>query len=265
MARTNRVLALSVATVTGTTLLCTAVPVAGAVATDWRAGDAAASATRQAADHAIDVRTGSLTFSGPKYIGGRRAIYLTFDDGPATNGTPQVLAALRANKVKATFFELGGLASTAAGRALAARVHAAGMPIGMHSWSHPNMARWSTAAVNSDMARTMAAIRSATREIPTCFRPPYGAYGSGVTAAANSRHLRVVLWDIDPRDWTSPGSAAVASRVISHLHPGAIVLMHDGAGHGRQAAAAIPSIVRAARAKGYVFGTLCPMHSPRPH
>ena len=258
MARTSRILALSVAVVTATTLMCTAAPAASAVAAGWHPS-ARPTSLRSVAGDSIEPRTGGLMFSGPKYIGGRKAIYLTFDDGPATSGTPQVLAALRSQRVRATFFELGSLTSTSAGRTLAARVHAAGMPIGLHSWSHPNMARWSASAVSRDMARTSAAIRSATRQIPTCLRPPYGAFGSGVTAAANSRHLRVVLWDIDPRDWTSPGSSAVASRVISHLHPGAIVLMHDGAGHGRQAAAAIPTIVRAARAKGYVLGTLCPM------
>ncbi len=208
-------------------------------------------------------RSGSLVFTGPARSNGKKVIYLTFDDGPAVTGTLQVLAALRANKVKATFFALGGLTSTRTGRSIVSRLHAAGMPIAMHSWSHPNMARWSTAAVRNDLARTSAAIRAATGAVPTCFRPPYGAFGRGVTSAAAARHSRVVLWDVDPRDWTSPGSAAVASRVISRLHPGAIVLMHDGAGHGRQAAAAVPRIVRAARAQGYVFGTLCPMGVPR--
>lgn len=260
MARTNRILALSVAVVSASTLMCTAAPVAGAVAASWRAGASATSAATGGRNDSVAARSSGLMFSGPKYIGGRKAIYLTFDDGPASSGTLAVLAALRVQRVRATFFELGSLSATRSGRQLSARVHAAGMPIGLHSWSHPNMARWSSSAVYSDMARTSAAIRNATGEVPTCFRPPYGAYGRGVTAAANSRHLRVVLWDIDPRDWTSPGSAAVASRIISHLHPGAIALMHDGAGHGRQAAAAIPAIVRAARAKGYVFGTLCPMN-----
>lgn len=264
MARSSRTARATVVTLTAVcavTMLCPS----GTAAT----AAAAPSVGRPASGHAgagavTTPRSGGLLFTGPARLNGQKVIYLTFDDGPAATGTLQVLAALRANKVKATFFALGGLTSMRTGRGIVSRLHAAGMPIAMHSWSHPNMARWSTAAVRSDLARTSAAIRAATGEVPTCFRPPYGAFGRGVTSGASARHSRVALWDIDPRDWTNPGSVAVANRVISRLHPGAIVLMHDGAGHGRQAAAAIPRIVRAARARGYTFGTLCPMDVPRP-
>lgn len=258
----NRVRRTFTVLLTGATIAALTPSVAGnAVAADQTPRITASDYAPQLAAESTS-RAGNVMYSGPKTINGRKAIYLTFDDGPVTRGTPEVLAALQANRVTATFFVVGGLANSRAGTNTVKRLHGAGMPIAMHSWSHPVMSGWSTAAVQRDLTVTTKAIRRATGEIPTCFRPPYGAYGRGVTNAAAARNVSVVMWDVDPRDWTDPGPSALASRVISKLHPGAIILMHDGAGHGRQAAAALPRIVRAARAKGYVFGTLCPMRRP---
>lgn len=198
-----------------------------------------------------------LMFSGPRWIRGRKALYLTFDDGPAGGDTVAVANALVKSGVKATFFVVGQLAASPRGQKDVRHLVRSGMTIGMHSWSHASMGGWSARAVKTDFQRTGGAIRRASTFAPTCFRPPYGAYGSGILSAARERRVRVVQWDVDPTDWRNPGASAVVSRVVAHLHPGAIILMHDGAGHGRQAAAALPRIVRMARARGYVFGLLC--------
>ena len=62
--------------------------------------------------------------------------------------------------------------------------------------------------------------------VPYC-RPPYGDMSSAMTAASAAiGFYRVILWDVDPRDWSQPGLGRIASRVLSHVHPGAIVCMH---------------------------------------
>jgi len=204
--------------------------------------------------------TSTVMFHGPARIGGKKAIYLTFDDGPADSATIAVARALQSRRVKATFFAVGSRAATASGRRALRYLTNAGMPVGMHSWNHADMHRWSSDAVRADLTRTATAIKRATGASPTCFRPPYGANSRTIIDVARVRRIGVPLWDVDTRDWTSPGSRVVAQRVLSHLHPGAIVLMHDGSGHGHQAAAALPQIIKGALDRGYTFGTICPMN-----
>jgi peptidoglycan/xylan/chitin deacetylase (PgdA/CDA1 family) len=63
--------------------------------------------------------------------------------------------------------------------------------------------------------------------------------------------MRTIDWDVDPRDWSRPGTRALANRVISHVHPGAIVVMHDGGGGRGQTVAALPIILRRLHRRGY--------------
>ncbi len=205
--------------------------------------------------------TGSspVFYSGPKKIGPAKALYLTYDDGPDGSTTIAVAKALRENKATATFFVLGSLVSTSSGTSTAKYLTDNGFPVGTHSWSHPVMGSWSASAVRSDLTRTSNAVKKATGLTPTCFRPPYGSFGKGITDVARQTDTRVAMWTIDPEDWKDPGASAVAGKVIAQLKPGAVVVMHDGAGHGKQAAAAIPLIVKAARDRGYELGSLCPM------
>jgi len=48
---------------------------------------------------------------------------------------------------------------------------------------------------------------------------------------------------VDPDDWTCPGADVIAARVRDALHPGAIVLLHDGGGDRSQTVAAVPTII----------------------
>ncbi len=56
-----------------------------------------------------------------------------------------------------------------------------------------------------------------------------------------------MLWDVDPQDWKGIGAAEVAQRVLSHVHPGAIVCLHTLP----NTAAALPQILSGLRAMGY--------------
>ena len=62
----------------------------------------------------------------------------------------------------------------------------------------------------------------------------------------------MILWDVDPRDWTQPGSSAIESRILSAVRPGSIVLMHPLP----QTAAQLPSLIQALRGRGYILMTL---------
>jgi peptidoglycan/xylan/chitin deacetylase (PgdA/CDA1 family) len=70
---------------------------------------------------------------------------------------------------------------------------------------------------------------------------------STTSASAAIGFYRVILWDVDPQDWSEPGSGVIASRVLSHVHSGAIVCMHLRP----QTAAALPAILSGLKARGY--------------
>ncbi len=106
------------------------------------------------------------------------------------------------------------------------------------------------------MRETSRRIKHATGFAPCLFRPPGGAFDSRVVSDARSLGMSTVIWDVDPRDWSTPGSGAIYSRVVSATRPGSIVLMHDGGGNRSQTVAALPKIVHTLRHRGYRFVTV---------
>ena len=68
--------------------------------------------------------------------------------------------------------------------------------------------------------------------------------------------MRTVNWNVDPSDWSNPGSGAVYSRVVDAVEPGAIVIMHDGGGDRSDTLAALPAIIRTLHGRGYRLVTV---------
>jgi peptidoglycan/xylan/chitin deacetylase (PgdA/CDA1 family) len=79
---------------------------------------------------------------------------------------------------------------------------------------------------------------------------------SGVIDRAKAQRMVTVKWDVDPRDWASPGVGAIVSGVIHHAHNGSIVVMHDGGGNRSETVAALPAILSHFRHRGYQFVTV---------
>lgn len=186
---------------------------------------------------------GQVVRSGP--AAGKR-IALTFDDGPSSY-TPAVLDVLHRLKVKATFFMLG--IQVSADPAMARRVLAAGHEIGNHSNAHALLPS------SSDIRYTSNLIRSRTGFKPCLFRPPYGAINGSVISGARSAGTKVVLWDVDTRDWSTPGTGSIAASIRS-AGAGSIVLMHDGGGPRGQTVAALSGAIHSLRHRGYRFSTV---------
>ncbi len=182
--------------------------------------------------------------NGPR---NRNVVALTFDDGPSAY-TDSFLAVLRQKHIHGTFFEIG---QEVPGREETMRhILADGNEIGNHTTHHGSLPSY------DDLAETNSLIRSATHFEPCLFRPPGGVINSSVVAAAGAAGLQTILWDVDPSDWTNPGSAAVYSRIVSVAQPGSIILMHDGGGDRSGTLAALPQIIDTLRARGYRFATV---------
>ena len=175
---------------------------------------------------------------------------LTFDDGPWPEYTRKILAILKANKVKATFFMVGQEVSRRP--EIAREVRDAGHSIGNHSWDHPSRPRDPIAQV----MRTDAIIKKELGFRPTIFRPPYGIMKNGMAGQAMKLHDPVLLWSADSEDWKKPGADKIVSNVVNYAHPGGISLMHDGGGARYQDVEALPIIISTLRSQGYRFVTI---------
>jgi peptidoglycan/xylan/chitin deacetylase (PgdA/CDA1 family) len=176
-----------------------------------------------------------------------KVVALTFDDGPSEY-TPGFLEVLRDKGVHGTFFEIG---QEMGGREDTMRqILAEGDEIGDHTMNHVEYPGY------SQIAGAGAQVEAITHFKPCLFRPPGGAVDSTVISTAGSLGMRTITWDVDPADWTNPGSAAVYARVVDAAQPGSIILMHDGGGDRSGTLAALPSIIDTLRARGYRFETV---------
>src|SRR5262245_64880447 len=63
------------------------------------------------------------------------------------------------------------------------------------------------------------------------FRPPFGQHNAAARLNAWWLGYRTILWDLDARDWLDDNAHSIAARLLQHMHPGSIVLLHDGLCH----------------------------------
>ncbi len=206
--------------------------------------DAAGNVTVTSAKSFRDYQPGSAKVYYHLPAAGKR-VALSFDDGGDNAAWASMLSTLKRYGAHATFFPVGPEVDPA----LARRTVAYGDALGSHGWTHTEMTRQSYAQVLHEWVSSEAPWWSAAgvSPVPYC-RPPYGSHNATTAAAAGAAGFtRIILWDVDPQDWASPGSGVIAQRVLSHLHPGAIVCMHIRA----QTAQALPAILSGMRARGY--------------
>jgi peptidoglycan/xylan/chitin deacetylase (PgdA/CDA1 family) len=191
----------------------------------------------------------------PAKAAGQKVLALTIDDGPDPEWTPKVLEVLREHHVTATFFMIGS--SAAAHPDVVRSVAAGGHAIASHTWSHRNLPRLSPAAARTEIERGLDAVTSAAGGVrPSLFRAPYGNWSPVVFAACAELAQRPIAWDVDPRDWDTPGTSRIVSRVLAQTGPRSIILNHDGGGNRAQTVAALRSYLPQLLAGGYHFTSL---------
>ena len=154
----------------------------------------------------------------------RRAIALTFDDGPSER-TPELLALLAEYGAAATFFQCGHNAERLP--EVARAVSRAGHAIGNHTFSHPALWLRSAAFIEDEVGRAQRALTAVHGAAPRLFRAPYGVRWPGLAAAKRRNGLTGVMWSTIGRDWVAP-AGEIAQRLERGTRPGAIFCLHDG-------------------------------------
>ena len=193
-------------------------------------------------------------------------VALTFDDGPDTEVTPRVLDTLNTYGARATFFMIGKHLEHA--MSIGARAVAEGHEIGNHSWAHSYLQNFfSVHSLLRDIERTESLIRTLTRTsaVPL-YRAPVGLKSPRLARAAHARSLSIVAWSVHSRDTLDSNPRRVAERVLAKIHPGDIVLLHDGhqrsGAHRHSGAESLPLILQGLRARGLQAVTVSELISP---
>ncbi len=181
-----------------------------------------------------------------------KQIALTFDDGPSLTKTPALLDALDKANAPATFFVVGSRAAEAPG--MLRRMAKRGDEVENHSFTHPNMNLLLLPEAESEIVRASVVIEALTGRQPHFFRPPGGNANPSVQHLAQGYGLSVAYWTVDAVHYEDLGlPSGLVQYVLAHVHPGSIVLMHNGP---EVTALAIPALVAALRAQGYSLVTL---------
>jgi peptidoglycan-N-acetylglucosamine deacetylase len=183
--------------------------------------------------------------------GAGKAVALTFDDGPDPASTPRILDLLAEHGMRATFCMVGRQAQ--AHPDLVRRVVAEGHRLCNHTITHD-----AGIGVRSPdvMNRQLQASRDLLRDVSggadvDYFRAPEGRWSPALIRMSATDGMRALGWDVDPLDWTTPGTAAIVQRVEQRVKPGSVVLLHDGGGPRAQTVAAVEQLLPWLTARGY--------------
>ena len=195
---------------------------------------------------------------------GRKAIALTFDDGPSP-ATPRILDILAGYSVPATFFQCGEnvLRVPELSQAVCAGPH----EIGNHSHTHRNFALKRPSDIVDDFACAQNAISEATSRTPVLMRPPYGVRWFGVEQAQRRLGLTGAMWTVIGRDWKLPADG-IAKRVLNNAANGGVVCLHDGRGvrttpNIQPTLEAVEYIIPRLQERGFEFLTLSQVLCPK--
>jgi peptidoglycan-N-acetylglucosamine deacetylase len=176
---------------------------------------------------AYGVRVPSSTLLAPSVYKGastRRAIALTFDDGPSES-TAEVLDILAAHRAPATFFQCG--ANVRRLPEAAREVTAAGHELGNHTDTHPFLHFKSRDFIYREITAAQESIAEITGVRPRLFRAPFGVRWFGLRDAQQRLGLTGVMWSTLALDWKWP-AGRVSERLLRGASNGAIFCLHDG-------------------------------------
>lgn len=174
-----------------------------------------------------------------------KVVYLTFDDGPTSGITEQVLDILRQHRAKATFFCLGK--NVIANPALFARIKEEGHHVGHHSWSHAD--GWKS----ENYAYIREVLKGAQSVNTSLYRPPYGRI-TPRQAQSICQRFRLIMWDIVSGDFDIHLSPETCTHnVVRNARPGSIIVFHDSVKAAPRMLKSLPEVLKILREKGYRF------------
>jgi peptidoglycan/xylan/chitin deacetylase (PgdA/CDA1 family) len=188
-----------------------------------------------------------------------RQIALTFDDGPHPQDTPRLLEVLEKHNVRATFHLVGK--SVERHPELVRQIHRSGHQPALHCYRHLPFPLEKPVNLRADLERSQNAIASCAAVAPGTIRdlrPPYGIFTDRNLSQLTEWGFRLVMWSCIPPHWMQPFGWSIR-QVLEGAVPGAVIVLHDGHGHGSRVAEIVDAVVPQIRSRGFEFVTVSEM------
>ena len=183
-------------------------------------------------------------------------LYLTFDAGYENGNLPAILDALKNHQAVGTFFVVGNFLETSP--ELTKRMVAEGHIVGNHTYHHPDMSKISTKeAFEKELNDVNTLFQSITgSEMAHYYRPPQGKYSTSNLEMAKELGYKTFFWSLAYVDWMQdqqPSKEEAFSKLLTRIHPGAIVLLHSTSQTNAQI---LDELLAKWEEMGYQFGRL---------
>lgn len=185
-----------------------------------------------------------------------KVLYLTFDAGFENGNMPQILDALKAHGVKATFFLVGNFFEKEP--ELVKRMVDEGHTVGNHTYSHPDMSAInSKESFQTELEKNETLYKEITGEdMLKLYRPPQGKFCQSNLVMAQEMGYKTVFWSLAYVDWyqdDQPSKEEAFGKLVPRVHEGAVVLLHSTSSTN---AAIMDELLTKWEELGYVFGDL---------
>lgn len=185
-------------------------------------------------------------------------VALTYDDGPSGKNTPRILATLKENNVRATFFMVGKQAAKNPG--LVAQMVEQGCEVANHTYDHTMMSKVDPVELTRQLEMTNQVVADASGVSPVLMRPCGGERNDAGMNAVGSISMPAILWSIDTLDWKTRDAQQTINTVLEQVKDGDIILMHDLYDATAEASETIiPELIR----RGYQLVTVSELASYR--
>ena len=188
------------------------------------------------------------TASGPARIPDGPFVALTFDDGPKAETTSVLLDGLARRGIHATFFIIGE--NVAGNEDLLLRMEREGHQIGMHTFHHRSLAGVDGADFYAEVDELRRTLSGLLGREDFMLRPPYGAITPSNRARAGAP---IILWGVDPEDWSDRDSDRQTAAILNTVRDGSIILLHDIYEASVETALRVADVLMA---QGYKFVTV---------
>ncbi|MDH5367545.1 MAG: polysaccharide deacetylase family protein [Cyclobacteriaceae bacterium] len=178
-----------------------------------------------------------------------KTIYVTFDDGPIPEVTPQVLSVLETYNAKATFFCVGDNVRKYPN--LYREILERGHNTGNHTYDHLN--GWENSS-----QKYLDSIEKCKDFVPeaTFFRPAYGKIKRNVIRSIKNSY-EIIMWDVLAGDFdTKLKKEACLKKSIQATEKGSIIIFHDSIKAQKNMLYTLPRYLEHFKNKGFNFKAL---------
>ncbi len=149
-------------------------------------------------------------------------VALTFDDGPRAATTTPLLDGLARRGVHATFFVIGE--NVEGNELLLQRMEGEGHQVGLHTYHHKSLDGLNASDFYAEVDQLRETLTALLGRTDFMLRPPYGMMSPAAQARAAAP---IILWSVDPEDWSDRDTGRQTAAILDNVKDGDIILLHD--------------------------------------